>query len=268
MRKMISSVLLGSVCLITLVQSYKAQEVDSVLREPSFDVRLNKKTYLLYEPMFAQFAAKLRAQDNKPLFLNETSVKVKFAGETKDFGKLGLITGSPQRLPKILLPNLDGLSSENNLICYEKEENIERVREFFPRAGNYQIQFFLHGSAKGLASNVIDITIETPTGINKEAFNFLNQYESDTPFDWVWTQKKGVASLEEFVNKYSQSVYGDLAIQYLGNIYLAKGEFDKAWLEFEKLKNSEHKTLAEDAKRSLVVIEKRKAEREKSLPPE
>lgn len=256
-EKLIFSLILFTLHFFAFVVVAEAQDKDKVLPEGGLQVELEKSNYLLLEPIFIKLKYKPVSNVNKSTLLEITSVRITSNSETREFrGLTQIVTqGEPQSLPgNNRVPGL--LIPEPQLSYCEKYGVIDRVSEFFPQPGNYRLQFFLNG----LTSSPIDIKVEHPIGAEKKAFEFLKKREGNVSFYWVWNEKNGVSLLEEFVDRYGRSAYGDMAIHFLGNIYFAKGQFDKARIEFEKLINSRHLQLVEDARRLLVDIEKRKAE--------
>ncbi len=280
MKKEIRSFLLIMLWIISLAGLSNAQSENKDNVGRVLEVQFNKKTYVLNEPIFAEFKVKLLTSDDKPIFQNDTLVKIKFRDEIKQFGGLTANTGTPIRFPKTdkgyenVFPSdgtLQPLSESSNggrLVLYDKEVAIERVEEFFPESGNYEIRFFLSGISKELASNSINLTIEEPTGINKDAFDFLNKHKDGFSFNWVYEEKDGINALKTFVERFSQSVYGETAIRRLGLYYFNRDEQDKAQAEFEKLKSSKNKTIVENAEKSLIDVANRKIylERMKQSP--
>jgi hypothetical protein len=273
----------GVVTIFSFAQFFSAQETVKDDFDRTLHVELDKSSYVMLEPMLAKFNLTLPSADRSPRILKSISVKITYNGRTRQFQGLTLITtqGEPQPLPAGnhdgLLNNgeLDSLRKGNSNVQptnveikshdFDEEEIIDRVGEFFPNPGKYQIQFLLHyPTGKVIPSNVIEITVEEPSGIDKEAFDFLNKYENAISFFWVWKEKNGEALLAEFVNKYGGSLYGESAISYLGNVYLAKVDLDKAKAEFEKIKASENSTIARNATNSLTDIAKRKADLQKN----
>ena len=109
-------------------------------------------------------------------------------------------------------------------------------------------------------SNAIELQILEPIGTDKEALEFLRKHENPLSFDWVFKDKDGDASLEDFVNRFGNSVYGETAISHLANLYLARNKADKAKVEFEKLKSSKNRILAKEANKALAEIASRKRE--------
>ncbi|HEX8737110.1 MAG TPA: hypothetical protein VF721_17395 [Pyrinomonadaceae bacterium] len=264
MKKLVCLLVLAIFSLCAFSQSSKAQEKSKDGFERTLKVELEKSKYTLLEPIPAQFKLKIPSTDATPKIVRGISIRINFKGQTREFTGLtsNISMGEPQPLPG---RNIAGQNTNNELKYYDyaEEEIIERAAEFFPEPGNYKIQFFLYGF-KGIASNAIDIIIEEPTGINREALNFLNKYENPLSFQWIFTEKDGIAQLENFVNKYAESVYGEYAIYQLGLTYFNRGKFDKAKIEFEKLRNSKNKIIAGYAENSLRDTEENIKTRERT----
>jgi hypothetical protein len=260
MRNTISSILLFLISFAAFSQTSSNQEkVTNDVAKMSFEVELAKKNYLPLEPVIATFKltnkADVPVKVEFPDLLLDTSAKVAVDGKVTEFNALTLTFGRPQHLPEHEVP-LFGSGD-----VYEKEYQIEVP--LFPKPGNYQVQFFLDLSDKGntrLMSDPVNITVDKPAGADAEAFEFLNKFENGISFYWVWKEKNGISLLETFVDKYGQSVYGDQAILYLGSVYRAKDELDKAQAEFEKIRFSKNKFIALKANNSLAEIEKIKAD--------
>lgn len=264
LKRIITSMLGAMICSAILAQGVECQDAKTL--PGSFEVNINKRTIFRFEPVFAEFKATLPFGDEKPSFARETSVKVTFQGETKDFGLLSQ-SEMPQRLPAPKeVPLLGSRSTDAHSVndTYCGVESLERVEEFFPVSGVYQIQFLLHASSGTMVCDPIEITVTDPSGgVDKHAFDMLKKYEQPMSFSWVWKEKNGLSLLENFVEKYGDSVYGEMAIRYLANVYKAKDELDKAQMEFEKIKSSENSIIAKEANSSLADISKRKADIQK-----
>ena len=259
MKRITSLIILTMYCLTAFAQVSTVQEKSKEdWKKLTFEVDLNKTNYVQLEPIYGKFKLSNQTEGllytEIPDFLQDTMLRVNFKGKIKEVGRLASYIGRAEKLPG---HNIPAFQPEG---IYEKDLSIEiNATEIFPESGNYQIQFFLYG-AKGIASNIIEITIEEPSSINKEAFDYLSKYENAMSFYWVWKEKDGISLLETFVNKYGESAYGESAISYLGNVYSAKGEIDKAKAEFEKIKSSENAIIAKEANKSLADIAKRKAD--------
>lgn len=256
------------ISLLVLAQVLEAQESNPQESEKPYTARLQKSRYLLSEPIVVEFRWKTPTPARLGYrVLQETGIKVSFKGKTHEFPALTSIvtTGGGVELPSVDRSNynlyLGGLIAGGHPPppppkYLEQKEIIDIALDFFPESGNYQIQF-VYG---GVSSNVIDLTIKEPTGINRAAFEFLSKHQEATSFYWVWEEKNGIALLEVFVAKYRRSVYGDLAISHLAGIYLAKGDLDMAKAEFEKIKSSKNPVIAKEANTSLADIAKRKSD--------
>ena len=245
-------------CLGIFLQSSNAQEKGrDGFEKMTFEVKFDKKNYFPVEPVFAKF--KFSNQTQKlietyaPNFVSESKVKFKIDGKMREISWFNSIIGGGIRFPNTFKPNE----------FYEREELLGPTFGWnFTEPGNFQLQFILRSSdgSKTIESNVIDITIENPTGINKEAFDFMKKHKDFFGLSsWAYAGEERENLLETFVNNYSQSVYGELAISSLGTVYLvSKGQLERSRIEFEKIKDSSNNVIAEDAKRSLLEIEKRK----------
>lgn len=257
MKKIFCLILLTTVNLVSFAQNSMVEKKSSSnFEKMSFEVSLDNDNYMPLEPMFAKFSFANKTSDELiteiPNFLQETKIRVGFDRKIRDINYLGSVIGNGIRFPSTFKPNE----------IYEKEEMLgPSVGWHFTEKGTYQLQFILR-SADGshtLESNLIEIEIREPQGKDKEAFNFLNKHRDFFGLSSWFPEKKECENLlETFVNKYSQSVYGELAISSLGDTYFSKGEFDKAKAEFEKISSSDNKYIADNAKRSLTEIEAKK----------
>jgi hypothetical protein len=218
MKKNVSLLILVMVLVSEIAFAQIPGESENDWKKLSFEVELDKNNYQQLEPI----AAKFRLSNNMeiplkidfPDFIKDTTLRVMFKGKVSDFAGLNptISQGKPQAFPGYVSPTFEPGK------VHEKEYLIGiNSKEIFSKPGKYQIQFFLYGS-KGLASNSIDIEIDEPTGINKEAFEFLNKFENSMSFYWAWKEKNGLYLLETFVSRYGQSIYGERAILYLGNV--------------------------------------------------
>jgi hypothetical protein len=249
-------VLISSIVVAQTVTKQN-QKIKDNFGKMTFEVELNKNKYVLLEPIYIKFKFSNQTKNPQPtyspVFIQESKLRVSSDGEVVEFNQLSSITNKPFRLNRIFQPGEVLISNEVISSAF--------AGVFFPKPGNYQIQFVLSSSDgnKTIESNTIDIVIEEPTGINKEAYDFMirhNEYFGMS--SWNNGGPAEISLLEKFVNKYDESSYGEIAISNLGYLYLNQGELDKAQVEFEKLKFSNSKLLAEEAKSALVEIEKKK----------
>lgn len=256
--------ILAIIALLIVSSIVIAQTTDSKLNKTddfeklAFDVQFNKKSYLPIEPMFVKFRVSnltseiIRAEP--PQFLLHSFVKVvKPTGKIVKLGNLSLTSGGGVNLP-------------GGMNCLRPQQSYEEVGvpafdpNVFADVGNYQIQFYLNG----VESNVIELEILYPIGINKSAFEFLNVHGKDIWFGKILQEKEGDQLLKTFVEQYSTSDYGDYAIASLGKYYLFfEKDLDKARAELEKIKANENPMIANEAKKLIADIEREKANSKK-----
>lgn len=265
MKKFFSvlAILTFSLSAVAQISNTRSEEKDD-FKKMSFEVGFDKGNYLLLEPIVVEFKFSnqlgIPQTVDIPSFMQESKLKVIFEGKTLIFEHLSSLGGAPGvRFPNIL--------QHNESFAAKEIISSSFAGAFFSKPGNYQLQFILCSSdgTRTIESNVIKVKIENPQDINKEAFNFLQKHKQYFGMSsWDYGGRDGEVLLEAFVDGYSQSVYGEFAINSLGNVYLAGGKLDKARAEFEKLKFSRNNILANDAKQSLSDIEKRKVILEKA----
>lgn len=256
MKNLSAFFILSVISIIFLRQNLFGQEViPDNFENMTFQVELDKGSYLLSEPVFVKFKflnqTGISQTSYSPAFIHESKLKVKSKDKSLLFESLSSINGVPAvRFPRVFQPN--------EFIIREELLNSAFVGAFFSEAGTYQLQFILSSSDgdKIIESNVIEIEIKNPQGVNKKAFNFLTKHKEYFGLSsWIFGEREGQGLLETFVNNYGETVYGELAIHSLGSIYFNRGEFNKAQIEFEKLKFSNHKIIADDATKFLKEIE-------------
>lgn len=257
---------------LIIINTYGLAQSSELKSEPnagfkklSFEVELNKTTYLPFEPIFVKFTLSNQTNNSlaidPPEFLLHSSLKI-----TNPQNKTILIarimngTGGGERLPGPI-PKLQPRQ------FYEEEAMPAINPEVFSASGHYQLQFVLrnpYGGVETIESNTVDITIKKPSGINKEAYNFLEKNGKDIWFlKMLLEDEKGIEILKIFVEKHSQSDYGEYAIYALGNEYYLKRDYNKAQIEFEKIKFSNNKFLANMVNKSLDVIEEKCSEQQR-----
>lgn len=260
MKKLICALAFVAVSLIPGARAAVAQETgQDDFENMTLRVELNKKAYLLLEPVFVKFSFSNETgtvrQAAVPSFLRESALKVGSEGEFTVFEHLSSMGGGPAvRFPSVFKPN--------EVVTEEGVLGPPFAGTFFPGPGSYQLRFVLRssGGAKTIESNLIEITISEPEGEDKEAFDYLAKHKEFFGLSsWVPRGEEDRAVLETFVKEYGLSAYGELAAASLGSFYLARGDLDKAEAEFNKLKLSPNRIVAEEAKHSLEEIAKRKA---------
>ncbi len=225
----------------------------------TFEVGLNKNSFVISEPIFIKFKFSnhtgVPQMTYSPAFIGESELKVSSRSKTLTHRNLSAFNGiSGVRFPLTVPPAW--VSTKDEILTSPFTGYI------FPISGEYQLQFILRssGSEKTIKSNIINITIEKPTGINKDALDFMKEHQEFFGLSsWTDDGKNSLALLQEFVSKYDQSAYGEPAISALADIYESKNELDKAQIEFEKIKSSKNKLIADEANKALENIKERKA---------
>lgn len=237
-----------------------------------FEVDLKKTSYLMLEPIYATFKASPEPH-NRILDPKRSSIRISFGGKIKVYRGLTMweITDTPVRIPNVngllsvLTPTVPWANTVSpppsappvSKLFDEQEIVIDRVAEFFPMPGRYQLQFEYNGAL----SNTIDITINEATALDLEAFDILRKYEDAYTFDWARKGENGRLKLEEFVEKYRQTVYGEYAAVHLARTYFLNGDRTiKTRSLLEELVNSPHKSVATDAQSMLNEIVSRQSE--------
>ena len=267
MRKLIYLIGFFMVGLVTVAQDHGVKEkTEDGFENMSFQVMLDKDTYILLEPLYATFRFSNQTQEPQttfpPVFLRHVGLRINFGGEIREFYELSPNMSMPFPLPAEFRPGL----------VYEESKILSAALcLWFPEPGNYQIQFVLFsadGRKKSISSDPIELTIADPQGVEKEAYEFLNKHEKYSGlFSWVHVEKNKRPLLEEFVDKFSQTPYGELAILHLGMAYLLDNELEKAQTELVKLKSiTKKKYLVNEADLVLNEIKDKKAALFKSKP--
>lgn len=239
----------------------------------SFNIALDKTEYFQLEPITlrCKFSNKTKEPQTTfiPSFKNESRLEVGFNGESKQFNQISYLMIFLTRPPEpVTFQPGKGVEEEITL-----ETSLD---EFFPKPGIYTIRLSVKGSenleGNSLWSNPVEITILEPRGINKEAFDFIQQNKINriraVLFHWNNDIKleNGKTLLEEFVSKYSGSVYGEIGIYQLGNYYRQRQECEKAKIELKKLKFSKNPRIVKDAKATLSDVEKSSCAKENDKP--
>jgi hypothetical protein len=257
MKKIISLFILTIGILVMFGQNSNAQEARrDNFENMTFEVELSKESYVLLEPVYVNFKFSNKTgtaqKADSPYFMQESKLLVTANGKTSVFEHLSSGGAIPAvRFPTVFKPGTFSSSAEIFGPAF--------AGAFFPEPGVYRVQFVLRSSDGGrtIASNSIDVEITEPAGLDKEALEFMRTNKEFFGMSTWVTGRDSEALLETFVNKYSNTVYGELAINSLGHVYLGKGDLEKASIEFEKIKNSRNPNLKKDAAASLVDIEKK-----------
>lgn len=217
------------------------------------EASLEKNQFILAEPIFVRFRCHLPSREGPPNFSRGTRIIIDLKDKTREYIGLKSIQST---IDFELLPPSSvrgtGVPAEVSNVTYESEEIIDRSKELFPTPGVYNMQFVIFG----IKSSVFSIQIDEPLGANKFAYEFLSKYEY--PLSFLWVTRDTTALLADFVRDYGETVYGEIAIKRLAELYLAKNELERAKVEFEKLKSSQHMSISLAARESLEQIDRRK----------
>lgn len=228
-----------------------------------FEAEINKTEYSLLEPITVKFKFSNPTDEwvkaSQPQFTTQTKVRMSYNGESYEFGSIFGYSAASRHSLRLFKPG--------ELI--EESGTLKSNNGFFAKPGKYQIQFILESGDKPdrLTSAIFEITVKQPTGIDKEAFDFLRRNKfvegsSDLFFFKGRNNEDRLNLLETFVDKYGTSIYGEYAILSLGDMYEFNGQLNKAKTEFMKIKDSENTLLATSAQKSLTSVENKIKEQE------
>ncbi|MDH3380578.1 MAG: hypothetical protein OEQ39_26995 [Gammaproteobacteria bacterium] len=225
------------------------------------EATLNKTSFVLLEPIVADLTLAPANINRKHPFRN-IKIRIWSNGNMRSFDRIThFITKiDPELMPRSQRvtvlddPALTPINSKQRV--FRDFAVVERVKAFFPKAGTYTLQFFLEDIENKceIGSNVSTIQITDPKGVDFTAFSLLAKYKTPLGFNWVWETKDGIASLESFIRDTEGSVYTEYAVAFLGNVYLMKGELDKARDQFVKIEKSSNKVISTQAKTALEKI--------------
>ena len=189
-----------------------------------------------------------------PDFSSESQLLVDLGSYRRPLNQL-LKTGPPRlRRPVTFQPRVE---FEEAILL---DTNLD---EMFPHPGTFTIQMsLLTLQGMTLESNPVQITIKEPVGHDKDALDFIKRHRTDIQFPtlfgwWGHVKLDGRHTiLEQFVNEYGESVYGELAALRLATYYLSRYEKAMARPLLEKAARSNNSRIAIDAKYWLQNYEK------------
>jgi hypothetical protein len=220
----------------------------------TFEVNLNKREYLPFEPIKVHFKVSNKSGVEldvpPPDILRNTGLAVIDPAGEKKVLSVSVSSGGGANFPGAPL-------TIRPFEVFEAETILPLDPGIFEKTGAYRLQFSLNG----IESNAVKIAVRQPSGVDKDAFEFLKQHGKDPNFGSVFLERNGADHLEKFVREFSGSVYGDFAGSALGRYYLYNGEPEKAKAEFEKIKNSGVKLLSERSKKDIAEAERKLAQK-------
>lgn len=257
MKNLLGLFVLTLGCIGVLAQTSALQSTSrDDFENMTFGAELGKNNYLRSEPIFVKFRfsnqSGMPQTTYLPSFLSDCKLLVTFGGITRKFDLVSSVGGGV-KLPGSVPPNW--------FLTADEVLDSSLAGKVFPEPGNYKLQFVLQswGRGKSINSGVIEVTIGDPTGLDKEAFEFMRQHHDFFGLSsWTPDVEANLKLLVRFVEKFGRSSYGEMAISSLGNFYLARGEFVKAEAQFEKIRLSENLIMAKEANRLLADIDRKK----------
>lgn len=224
--------------------------------EMSLKIAPDKTEYVQLEPINLRCSFTNETNEPQTTIVPDCLVDgrlfVESDGEERFFNQLSIFTVFGPRFPITFQPSKG----------VEKEIVLDtRLDEFFPRSGIYTVRLAIVGpEGKFIESNSVELIIEEPKGIDKEAFDFIqkNRIYRKYPTLFAWNStiknKAGKILLEEFVTLYEESIYGEPAIFALGTYYRGTKQFQKAKAELEKLKSGKNPRIVKAAKAALKEL--------------
>lgn len=111
-----------------------------------------------------------------------------------------------------------------------------QLDQLFPAAGVYRLQVVFQDDKlkEMIKSNIIDIKIVEPTGVDLEAFNYLStQVDASDFFEGVI--RPSPEKVSEFVDRFGDSSYAPYAIYQLGQFHFIRGDYPEATRMLGKL---------------------------------
>ena len=225
----------------------------------TLEVSSPQNEYFQHEPILFKF--RVTNQTNEPIVW-QSLVKIgpwtnlivrnQSGGEVKIEGKK-LLRAGISIFPSKLNPaeNYETQSLVNGYIA----------EEIFPNPGRYEVRIELIYNQyqpveerKTVVSNPIVINILEPQDINRQAYNFIK--EKLTPTKKGRLSSSELTQLEqEFVNRFSGSVYADFMRVELAQLYEIIGEDTKALQELCKISSDEDFYHAKQVQRRIRQID-------------
>lgn len=258
MKSKIVYFLLSLLSTLSLTVVTEGQKSNEPKIQRTFEISFSKRSYVLFEPITIHFKAILPRTDLPPRFRDDSVIKIMLEGSPDQLSELSPFTASPPISGFVPKPAFLGPTT-----TYEFDFNIYRLEDRFPAAGNYRVQILLRKRDGQLKSNIVEIKVNEPSGLDKEAFEYLNQFEKPTKFDWALQKENGLKLLEDFVKRYGNTVYADEAKYQLAYRYFALREYLKSKLLFESLATSSNPIIRSNVQDKLRDVESNRASDER-----
>lgn len=203
----------------------------------TFEISVPKERYFQWEPIPITFL--VRNDTNAPIS-GHWAVDFSFPyiqtfinhnGQKRNVQHLFPVEGLRAFIPKDIQP----------LEAHEKTQVVDfSLDQMFPETGKYEIEFVLldtqwkdKNNQKQIKSNVLEIYITIPNGQDLEALKFMKQNSGVSDYldvKRMIADKKALKKAEEFLSKFSHTIYGSYVSLKVCEFYLfignSKGEVD------------------------------------------
>jgi len=269
----VKSMLIGLVSLVLFTLASYGQDSDPPLGELSFadiarnitgaelernssmlnlEIELAKADFLLLEPVIVR--VRISNPTNQVLKIYNPSLskflgmKTTINGQVEIDRKLfwGHVTG-PKRV---------GILRSGEVI--EKTVIFQLGDGLFNKVGNYEVQFFLSHLKEKKWSNTLNISVNSPEGVDKEAFDSLS-LNLASKYNLFNLKKRDNAKaqnlLEIFIKKFNTSVYYEYAVLRLSNLYSETDQAEKAEQSLLEIKNTQNVLMKEIIEKRLSAFE-------------
>lgn len=245
---------------IILLQFPKV-ETQTIQQEEFSNLKLNistdKQEYFLLEPIPITFEV---SNPTSSIIMGHTSFNLRSNRTAllirKDNGEEERFIGfspRPKQIGIIPRPIKPGET-------HHVEELLDyRLSEMFPTPGEYQIQAIFYNEDKQKAfSNTITIEILAPEGLNKNAYDFINQSSIAGMFFTGSSRLKEQEKVwKRFLLNYSETVYTDYVTFILGEQLFSGGKFEEAEILLQKLTSKTKFVFSEKVKDYLLKIDQK-----------
>jgi len=240
---LLAFVLFGVAAIVTAQSEHQASPV-------TYEVSTDQQTLLPLEPVFLTFSLTNRTASAVParfdISLERTAIAVRGpGGGVVESDRLSMASaGMWDGLRNSVLEPGGGRTTRERLMI--------NLDSFFPTAGTYRVTFKVLDrlSQAPLSSNLVLIRIVEPEGIDREAYDYLRQW----PHAGSWFQTATQSELEDFLTRFPDSGYSDLARVALGEWVFAELEYQRASEIFSVVAQKGRSRLSEHAAERLQLI--------------
>lgn len=205
-------------------------------------VSTGKSIYKLLEPIDFHFV--FANETDRPIsgrtvvsFRCCMRMEVRHKGETRDAGQLSAISNAMLMKPNVIPPG-GKLPQQTITLQF-------RLSEIFPEPGTYEVRFtqFSDSPEEKVTSEFVELKIAHLDPYDAAAVDYLkgkSNRNRGIPIEEQagWSNEELQDVLEEFLTRYGETSFGDLARYRLAMIYYYTDKLDKAAVLFERLKES------------------------------